>query len=187
MGKFFNFKTLLTKLKQNRKAAFCVAAILFLVLIAIFASAFNKNQSVTQTQTLTSESADSFGSYEEFVEKRLTTILNSVKGISNVKVYISVGSTPKIVYAQSEPTSNQTNGTSVIFTKSGTTQTPVIISKTYPEIVGVLIVCKGLTQKLNIDLTNSLSLVLNVPVGCIQIMEGKWLWKYFLWRRGNQC
>ncbi|MCR5553428.1 MAG: hypothetical protein K6F08_01650 [bacterium] len=162
-------KELLSKLKLSKKAMFSLCAVLFLIVIAIFATSFkstNKISEKTKTETAVS-------SYQTFIEGRLVNIISSIKGLDNVKVYVSVGSSPEIVYATDKSSDSTKNGETIVFSKNSSQTTPVIISEKYPEILGVLIVCKGITQKLNLDLTNSLSLVLNVPISCIQILEGK--------------
>ncbi|MBO4570077.1 MAG: hypothetical protein J5689_02565 [Clostridia bacterium] len=162
-------KELLAKFKLNKKAMFSLCAILFLIVIALFTTSLNStNKTSEQTKDETANL-----SYQTFVEERLVNIISSIKGLDNVKVYVSVGSSPEIVYATDKNIDSTKTGETTVFSKNSSQTTPVIISEKYPEILGVLIVAKGLTQKINLDLTNSLSLVLNVPISCIQILEGK--------------
>ena len=162
-------KELLARLKLNKKAMFSLCAVLFLVVIALFTTSF-KTTNKPSEQTKIEQTVSS---YQTFVEERLVNVISSIKGLDNVKVYVSVGSSPEIVYASDKTSDSTKNGETIVFSKSSSQTNPVIISEKYPEILGVLIVAKGLTQKLNLDLANSLSLVLNVPISCIQILEGK--------------
>ena len=162
-------KELLAKFKLNKKAMFSLCAILFLIVIALFTTSLN---STNKTSEQTKDETVNF-SYQTFVEEGLVRIISSIKGLDNVKVFVSVGSSPEIVYATDKNIDSTKTGETTVFSKNSSQTTPVIISEKYPEILGVLIVAKGLTQKLNLDLTNSLSLVLNVPISCIQILEGK--------------
>ena len=171
--KFKFLSNLKSKLKINKKLALSLAVVLALVCFALFASSLFSSSNKTETKQASDQT-----SYEVFVEQRLSNIINSIKGLSGAKVYVSVGQSPEIIYATDQTDSASTltsskSGQSIVFSKNGTKSEPVIISTKYPEIKGILIVCKGITPKMNLDLTNCLSLVLNVPISCIQIMEGK--------------
>lgn len=169
-----------TKRFANKKFLLCIAGILFLIIIGIFVSSFSSG-SQSKTQTLKNASNTALGSGKEYVtdvENRLSTILNSVKGISNVEVFISVNSSPKITYAEditeSENNGNKTVKSSIVLSKDGTITTPVVIVEYYPEITGILIVAKGAGDvKTKLMLADTISAVLRIPSSCIQILEGR--------------
>jgi|GEM_PF-6714998 len=171
-NKKFSLKNLFKfKLNLSKKTAYILCGVLFAIMIVIFSSTFFSNKTAKQA---TGTPTVSEGSYEEFVEGRLSTILNSVKGLNNVKVYVSVDATPQIVYL-SESSSNASGilGESIVLSKNGTQSSPVIALKTYPEIKGVLVVARGVTARSKLELANTLSLVLNVNLSSIEILEGK--------------
>ena len=168
------FLKLREKIAGNRKVSYVIVILLIALVLILFVSSFFKtNQNSNTTNNYSTSISDN--SFESFMEDRLSRVLNSVKGISSVKVFVSVESSNIVNYAKDVVTdsNNSKNGETIVFSKNGTKTEPVIISLTYPEIKGVLVVAKGITPKTNLELTNCLSLVLNIPLSSIQIMEGK--------------
>ena len=164
----------LPKLKNNKKFYVSIVCLLSILVLAIFLSSFK-----TTTQKATTQNSQILTTTQDYVtetENRLKNILTSVKGISDVKVYLSVSSTPEFVYATDKNSQNSSNAenNSVVFSKNGTATSPVLVKTIYPEINGVLIVAKGAGEaKMKLMLCDCLSSVLNVPTSCIQILEGK--------------
>lgn len=163
--------------KFNKKIALCVAGILCFVVIGIFISSFSsskKTESASSSQEITVTGQD----YVLYMEERLSKIINSIKGISNAKVFLNVDSSPKITYAEdkteTENNGNKTVTTSIVFNKDGTVTTPVVVVTTYPEIVGLLIVANGAGDvKTQLMLSDTISAVLGIPSSRIQILEGR--------------
>ena len=173
--KFLSFlkNNKLIKITKNKKAYVAIVCLLSLIVFAIFFSSVGSKKANNNTVEQPSSSTVDFVSE---TEARLKTILSSVKGISDVNVYISVSSTPIFCYATDTTSQNGSNQetSNIVFSKSGTSTTPVLVKTIYPEIKGVLIVAKGAGEaKVKLMLCDCLSSVLNVPASCIQILEGK--------------
>ena len=172
---FLNFfKKKLKANKPNKKFAFILCAVLFFIVAIIFISSFKTNK----TEAVSTEQPSTIASFSEYTESRLSNIINSISGVSNAKVYISLSSSPEIIYAK-DVTENNNNGSiikteSIIFSKAGTQTSPCVVKTNYPKINGVLVVARGVSSaKTKLTLANCLSAVLNVPVASIEILEGK--------------
>ena len=160
---------------HSKKTALIIAFILFVIVLVIFITSF-KQQGNGSVKKASNESVAS--SYHTELENRLVNILNSVSGVSNAKVFISLSSSPEIIYAQditeNDNGSSNIKTSSIVFSKAGTQITPCEIKINYPKILGVLIVAKGVSDvKTKMTLTNCIGAVLNVPISCVEILEGK--------------
>jgi len=175
---FFNFfKRDKTKQKSVfNKWAIIISCVLFLVILIIFFDSF-KSKNKTENPIIEAN-CEGISSYSENTEKRLSSIINSISGISNAKVYLSFTNSPEVVYAE-DFSENSNNGSiiktsSIVFSKSGTQTMPIIVKTNYPKINGVLVVAKGVSNaKTKLMLNSCLSAVLGVPVANIEILEGK--------------
>jgi len=131
----------------------------------------------------TGEKADesqSLKEYREELESEVTLLLREINGVGDVKVMITLESTSQNIYVQQEKTANDTNKYTnekddreetkttfenqvVIVEQNGTDE--ALIEKTLqPAVQGVAVVCSGADDiKVVRDVTNSVSIVLNVP------------------------
>lgn len=155
-----------------------IIALLVVVIISIFLSSFPSKTSVsTKTKSNTTQSL--YQAYLDDTESRLINVLNSVRGISNVKVFLNISQSPKITYLteqknSSTQASSQIALNTIVLAKDGTLTFPIVTLEELPEILGVLIVAKGagdVTKKMQI--TNVVSSVLNVNISSVEVLEGK--------------
>ena len=113
-------------------------------------------------------------------ENRLESVLGSVKGISNVKVFVMVSESPEIVFLQdtnknSQNTSqNESVQTTTVLVKNGSISQPVVKVERLPKITGVLIIAKGAGDlKIKTSLVNIVSSVLGANISNVEVLEGK--------------
>ena len=162
--------------KAFNKWAIIIACVLFLVVLVIFFDSFKSKDNAKTNAS--SASVIDVSSFAEYTENRLSSIINSISGITNAKVYLSFSGSPEVVYAE-DFSENSNNGSiiktsSIVFSKSGTATTPCVVKTNYPKILGVLVVAKGVKDaKTKLMLENCLSAVLSVPIASIEILEGK--------------
>ena len=157
---------------------------LVVVIIIIFASSFKSD---TKTDKVTKVDTKNISAMEycEVVENRLVSVLENVKGIGNVDVFVMVDSSPTIKYLEETETQTVTNGasldkqtelikTTIVMSKDGTITTPVVVVEILPKITGVLIVASGAKSvKFKTTLINITSSVLSVDISKVEVLEGR--------------
>ena len=169
----------LSKLKNRFKPLkTIIVCVLSLVVVLIFASSF-KSKSVTKKQENLTSNFSSL-EYCKMQENRLESVLGSVKGISNVKVFVMVSESPEIVFLQdtnknSQNTSqNESVQTTTVLVKNGSISQPVVKVERLPKITGVLIIAKGAGDlKIKTSLVNIVSSVLGANISNVEVLEGK--------------
>lgn len=154
---------LIAVLKNGKKEQWLVCGLAGLLLLVIAMPVQKKDKkeadtdaaSVTETvqQTVVSESRIEY-------EKQLEEVLSQVQGVGNVKVTVTMESTGRKIVEKDSPENTQSStqkdkeGAEAVSQSSSIQETtvyeetengeiPYIISETYPEIRGVLIVAEG--------------------------------------------
>ena len=124
--------------------------------------------------------------YQTEMERKVESLIENVRGVSNVSVMISLKSKgEKILKEDSENSSsdrkngenseksNSAKKTTVIFNQDGG-ENPYIVKEYYPEIEGIAITAKGVSDSgLKEEIINMLSALFDVPVHKISILEMK--------------
>ena len=179
---FSLFKDFFSRIKGNAK----LKKILFfgLILLIIFVFIFPFNKSKKQSQNTNSQNTTYINcsalEYCEAIENKLENVLESVKGLSNVKVYISILEGPKTIYLTETQTSENSSDGKVNKTQENIVYTqkvngdaiPVEMTQVLPTIQAVLIVAKGADLKMQNTITNIVSSVLSVSVSKVEVLEG---------------
>lgn len=81
--------------------------------------------------------------YSERIEKKLEALVSKSAGVGDVAVVVTLESAGESVFAKDETTeSGRTSGDYVIIS-TGDGEAPVLISKIYPRVRGVAVVCNG--------------------------------------------
>ena len=138
--------------------------------------------------TLTAEEKED---YITGLEQRLAEILAKVEDVGRVQVMITANRTVQKNVLQdgsrereqvTETDSNGGSRNSVSEKSEGTTvfydiegdSTPYILSETYPEITGVLVIAEGSgTGTVDLDILNAVQVLFDVPAHKIKIMKMK--------------
>ena len=163
---------------SNKKFKYIIIIILSIVVCLIFLSSYNVfDKKQTNIQNISTESS-SWKEYCESQEHRLEYVLESIKGISNVKVFVMVDASPTITYLENSTktnsSSNESFQTTAVEVKNGTITMPVVVVETLPKIIGVLVVAGGASSvKLKNTLANVVSNILKVSLANVEVLEGK--------------
>lgn len=168
--------------KLSKKFQLVIAGLLAVIMLIIFIKSFKPKFSAlsykNEENNQTSQNAET--DYVTGLETRLTTILSSIKGVENVKVFIMTESSVKKVYAVDEDKQLDSDGKSgkykseIVFEKDGSSSNPVVSVEVYPEITGVLIVADGVNdEKLRLMVINAVAVALNIQNSKIEVLSGK--------------
>ena len=141
---------------------------------------FISDMEISQNKRKNTEENQSLNEYREELEDEVTLLLREINGVGDVKVMITFESTSENIYVQQEKTANDTHKQTnendkreetkttfenqiVVVEQNGTDE--ALIEKTLqPAVQGVAVVCSGADDiKVVRDVTNSVSVVLNVP------------------------
>ncbi len=164
------------KIKQVKTAV--IVLIFSVVALLILSSSFSAEGSKTKEYSSYMTSLE----YCEKLEHKLMDVLGGISGVGNIKVMVTVESSPEIKIATStdERTNTTTNGTNlttnttvvsdpVIVTGSGE-KNPLILSEKTPQITGVIVVAEGAKDvKVRLNLLEAVEALLNVSTNNIQI------------------
>ena len=129
--------------------------------------------------------------YVTRLEERLEELLSGVKHVGQVQVMITAGSTAEKSVLQDgsheaeqitetdsaggsrHSVSERSDGTTVFYDIEGRS-TPYILSETYPEIIGVVVIAEGSgTGTVDLDILNAVQVLFDVPAHKIRIMKMK--------------
>ncbi len=125
------------------------------------------------------------GDYEKKLEKRLKTILESLEGISQVQVMITLEDSGQVYYAQDRASSEKGTGDAalserstqadeavVLKNDSGGGQSPLVLKTKAPQVSGVLVTAKGVgSVTMQNDITSAVRAVLDVPAHRIKVLS----------------
>jgi len=164
---------IIEKIKNNKKLQILLLALVVCVILLVYVAYFI-NETNEETITEESYSASTTEKYVASLEDKLEKVLTNIDGVGKVSVAITVSSGFVYEYAYEETSkgslSSTTNSSNLILVNNE----PVIISKIYPVISGVLVVAEGsenIGVKLNI--LESVQTLLDVANEDITILSGK--------------
>lgn len=165
-----------SKIKNFKHLKTLIVVVLSLIVFVIFASSFvSKKSNKNQESTNVSSNALSYCKQQEH---RLEQVLENVKGISNVKVFVMVDESPTLKYvednSQTQSQNQTTSSSETVLTKNGSITSPILVCEILPKIKGVLVIAKGTGDlKIKTTLTNIISSVLDINISSVEVLEGK--------------
>lgn len=178
----------LKKMKEVKHIGLIVTVIFVLILLFILFGNFDlsflkSNNNVRASSSLNETTTyQTSTEYVEHLEKKLTSLLSSVKGAGNVEVMISIKNGTGINLAQNTETKTTSSdggdittvSTSPILIENNGNQTPIIISEILPEINGVVVVSSGAYDvNVKMYLISAVQTLLDITQDKIQILIGK--------------
>lgn len=174
-GLFENLK-LFQKLKSIKHIEIIIAVIFGAIILLIYLSTLNKNDSQLSYQTT------SISEYATMLETKLEKVIKQIDGVGNVSVMITIISGPEYVYATNDEEKiniNEGNGSTT--TSTTITKEPIIISndmvviqEIMPKIGGVVVVAGGAEDtKVKLEIIKTVQALLDVPQGNIEVIIGK--------------
>ena len=165
---------LLEKIKTNKKLQFLLIGLLAVVILLVYFAYFINETNEEKTGT-TSQVVDS--STEEYVsslEAKLENVLSNIEGAGKVSVAITVSSGFVYEYAYEETNKDSLSSSSTSSSLILVDDEPVVVSKVYPVISGVLVVAEGGGNiKVKLDILESIQTLLSVANENITILNGE--------------
>lgn len=175
---FVKIKENIAKLyNKNKKLFFSIIALVVVIvgyLFFSFGEKENKNEQLIEDEV---QSQD-LSSYEDFLEKKLETILLEIDEVTSADVMVVCDSSYVYHYLKNVSVTESgasENGTKtiteeVVFEKEGSNSKPVLEKFDMPKVVGVMVVVSGVSPSTKLSIINSISVVLNVSTECISIV-----------------
>ncbi len=172
-------KTYLDKfitIKENKKMALVVVAG-FMVIILIFISEINFSDKEKKNEV-----NNAFSKYEycEYLEEKITDIIEAIDGAGKTKVMITLSETTEYIYATNDKntqknSSNNNDSTKendYVIIEKDNNDTGLLIKTVEPKIRGVAIVCEGGNNTtVQNQIYSAVSAVLNVSMSRISISK----------------
>lgn len=161
-------------------------------ILLIAASYFEKGgdynlQEETTTDLVGVEHNYSSAEYQKQMENKVKRLIESIKGISDATVVITLKSGSEQVLQEDSENSNSSKKTgndsdssgtvkktTVIFNRDGN-ESPYVIKEKYPEVEGIAVAAKGVSgntgETKKEEIINMLAALFNVPVHKISVLE----------------
>ena len=148
-----------------------------LVLIMI-SSLVPKEEKTDELEYTTTEKSSSAEDYRIETEKRLENFLSSIDGAGNVKVYLTVGSDERYIYATEGRRSKSENKTEeerkYVMIGGGSDKSALIETVETPAITGAVIACSGFdSPTVQEQIYRAVSAALGIPTGKIYVTKLK--------------
>lgn len=160
---------------------------LFMILIFLVVAVVLYNYSGFGTTSSGANKQNTIGyttslEYIKEIEGKLNEVIGEIKGVGNVKVMLSVSSSPEISIAENveEKTVTTSSGTTNIITTEPILveldgkDNPLILKETLPTINGVIVVSSGAGNvKVKLDILTAVSTALGISPNKIEVFIGK--------------
>ena len=137
------------------------------VLLILFGSSGKKVQQ-SESDPPYSTSTDELVIYQDYLESRIKKLCESVSGVRNVTVIVTLSGSFESVYATEWPDGNE----EYVILGSGSSASPIYLSRSAPEIAGIGIVCSGgSNDTIRRELISLLSATFHISSNRIYITE----------------
>ena len=184
MSIFQNIRTSLQRIKNkfSKKGNILLALILSVVALVVFCSALKSVQGKTEDSSNKDNKTESMQDFISNTECRLENILQSIKGVGDVSVFIMASQSSEFVYitddeinkTQSAGNSTESITASVVTIKNGNDSAPVLKMEIYPKITGVLIVAEGAgDEKRRLMILNAVAVALDIENSKIEVLAAE--------------
>ena len=134
-------------MQKDKKMLAAVTGLGMVGLLLIMISSFLPDKKEERLSEIPQVSSETYDSYCSDTEKRLENFLRSVDGAGDVKVYLTVGSNERYIYATEGKNSRSDDKTEVeekyVIVGSGSDKSALIETVETPEIRGAVIACTG--------------------------------------------
>lgn len=114
----------------------------FLLLLGSYMDKEKKSTDGRET-TDTLETSMNAEEYAAAAEHRIAELCSGVRGVSDVRVMVTLAGGYNAVYAQNSQSSSSGYRNEFVLTGSGSSEAPLLVGYSVPEISGVGIVCSG--------------------------------------------
>ena len=161
------------KIKRDKKLTAIVCIGLAGIILLTFSEIFpTKNDSSDKKET--ESVTDIRDSYEEDIEKRLTSIVSAIDGAGRTEVMVTLASGDENVYAVKEKSSDGSKEREYIVIDSDKNESGLLLKVIEPEIRGVAVVCEGAgSAGVRQEIVSTVSAVLGISTNRISIAKIK--------------
>lgn len=143
-------------------------ALLGIFLLLYGGGAFHAEESKKAEAATYSVTEDELIRYQEHLETRIRVLCESVAGVGDVRVYVSLESGYQSVYATEETES----GEEYVILGSGSSATALLLGRESPKISGIGIVCSGGgNATVKQELTSLLCATFRIPSNRVYIAD----------------
>ncbi len=164
---------ILEKIKRDKRIAAIVSIGLVGIILLTLSELIPQKSDAKQNEK-TENVTDIRDSYEENIEKRLTSIVSSIDGAGRTEVMVTLASGDENVYAVKEKSSDGSKEREYIVIDSDKNESGLLLKVIEPEIRGVAIVCEGAdSAKIRQEIISSVSAVLGISTNRISIAKIK--------------
>ncbi len=148
-----------------------------LLLVGSFSGTKKENGGAEETADERLNSAEVLERYAEMLENKIAALCESVSGVSQVRVAVTLASGYEYVYAKDAELDANGEGTTgsyhYLTVGSGSSEAAVYLSEKPPTVGGIGIVCKGGSDpSVKMELIELVSAAFGVPSNKIYVTEG---------------
>lgn len=164
----------------KEKLILLVVAGILLIGASYFESERNTGQTKETETVISNQEAD----YRKEAELKVTEMIKSIKGVSDVSVMITLKSGSEKVLKEDSENSNSYNNQenssensssqkkSTVILENGDGENPYIIKEIYPKVEGIAVMGKGISNSSKKEeIINMLSALFDIPVHKISVIE----------------
>lgn len=184
--KDYGIKSKLNNFFKSDKNLKIFVAIGLAGIILIFISSLSEGESGT-SEPRSSANVNSISNkysddYQKQLEKQLTSILENISGVGEVKVLITIDGTTEYIYAEentfnndsSEDKTSENYENHVVIIENNGNKEALVKKIVKPQVSGVIVACKGGgNANVKEQVYTAVSTVLNIPVNriCVAVLK----------------
>ena len=130
--------------KNNGKLVLLAFGALLGILLLLFGSYMDNNKKETNSDTARIQNINmNAEEYAASTEKKIAELCSKIRGVRNVHVVVTLSCGYNSVYAQNSQSTSSGYKNEFVLTGSGSSEAPLLVGYSLPEISGVGIVCTG--------------------------------------------
>ena len=164
--------------RKNQLLLIFLVGILLLIVAFPVSKKDSKAEKTIQETSSVRNVQTNLENYEEYLEKRLTNVLESVDGVGRTEIVITLKSSGQKIVEKDQSINNQSDsntneaGTSIYERQSDGTEIPYVSKELTPEIAGVLVVADGGDNAVVVkNITEAIRALFGVEAHKIKIMK----------------
>lgn len=143
------------------KKKYIVAAAIFGVLLTVISYFVPKGAEVEK---------EDISYYSDMLEKQVEELVETLDGVSSVKVMLTLDTSGEYVYAENSEKRENGTVTDYLVISTKNSQSPVLVKEIYPRVRGVAVVCDGGgSAALQAKITSLLSSALGISANRITV------------------
>lgn len=118
-------------------------------------------------------------SYEEQIEKRLSSVISEIRGVGRAEVMVAIDSSCETFYAKNEKEESKTEGENMQKSYTGNYVLAgggqgIVLKTDEPKVRGVIVVCEGGdSASVRKDITDAVTSVLSVDTNHVCVLRMK--------------